>query len=303
MLKQAVALLVLASCLWAAQPLRAHFATRSGSSFLTARSPRPGPRIHRIQSEELKTDVWRLQAVRDGSRPSNEYGLKFERMLQRCREYDDELLDEIEDARLRALVKGVVDGSRTPEVREGCVASEGDLRSHPIKRRRSAAGGPNSSPCLVLVNPWKVTNAFRILYEDYLPLRVSGDFIFRRMDGIVQEVRRRRASGIRVARSNDSMRLTNAQISAERTYRRMLEDVAAWEAALDEDKFGRIRNQRLGNVLIGCFVGARTDGVVNALKILYMDYTILRTGGNLIFALMKGAVRPYVDQTRVRSLG
>jgi len=263
MLKQAVALLVLASCLWAAQPLRAHFATRSGSSFLTARSPRPGPRIHRIQSEELKTDVWRLQAVRDGSRPSNEYGLKFERMLQRCREYDDELLDEIEDARLRALVKGVVDGSRTPEV----------------------------------------TNAFRILYEDYLPLRVSGDFIFRRMDGIVQEVRRRRASGIRVARSNDSMRLTNAQISAERTYRRMLEDVAAWEAALDEDKFGRIRNQRLGNVLIGCFVGARTDGVVNALKILYMDYTILRTGGNLIFALMKGAVRPYVDQTRVRSLG
>ena len=39
-------------------------------------------------------------------------------------------------------------------------------------------------------------------------------------------------------------------------------------------------------ILKGCFVGARNDRNVAALKIVYMDYAALRVGGDLIFQLM-----------------
>ena len=40
-------------------------------------------------------------------------------------------------------------------------------------------------------------------------------------------------------------------------------------------------------ILKGCFVGARNERNVAALKIVYMDYAALRVGGDLIFSLMK----------------
>jgi len=45
-------------------------------------------------------------------------------------------------------------------------------------------------------------------------------------------------------------------------------------------------NNRRFEILRGCFVGARNEKNVAALKIVYMDYAALRIGGDLIFQLM-----------------
>lgn len=45
------------------------------------------------------------------------------------------------------------------------------------------------------------------------------------------------------------------------------------------------------DILRGCFVGARNEKVVNALKIVYVDYTALRMAGDLIFKLMTALVK------------
>ena len=43
-------------------------------------------------------------------------------------------------------------------------------------------------------------------------------------------------------------------------------------------------------VLAGCFAGARVEGVVTALRIVYEDFSPLRMAGDLIFNLMKKVV-------------
>ena len=49
----------------------------------------------------------------------------------------------------------------------------------------------------------------------------------------------------------------------------------------------RQKSSRRFEILRGCFVGARNERNVAALKIVYMDYAALRIGGDLIFQLMK----------------
>lgn len=48
---------------------------------------------------------------------------------------------------------------------------------------------------------------------------------------------------------------------------------------------------RMIDVLRGCFVGAKNDKIVGALKIVYMDYSALRVGGDLVFKLMGKVVK------------
>ena len=72
-------------------------------------------------------------------------------------------------------------------------------------------------------------------------------------------------------------------------YDEMVETFLEWEEAQSE--LGeQIKNSRLRTVLDGCFVGARTPPVVEALKIVYEDYYPLRVAGDLIFRLMKSFV-------------
>lgn len=40
-------------------------------------------------------------------------------------------------------------------------------------------------------------------------------------------------------------------------------------------------------IAFGCFAGAKNEGVVKALEILYIDYLPLRVAGDIIFKLMK----------------
>ena len=49
---------------------------------------------------------------------------------------------------------------------------------------------------------------------------------------------------------------------------------------------------RRKEILLGCFVGARTIQVKLALKFVYVEYKALRLGGDLIFRLMRKVVNP-----------
>jgi len=73
-------------------------------------------------------------------------------------------------------------------------------------------------------------------------------------------------------------------------YDTMLNTFAEWEKdgivkmAMNEG------GGRKGEILLGCFVGAKDEEIVEALRIVYVDYAALRMGGDLIFKLMKALV-------------
>merc|ERR1711957_108042 len=48
---------------------------------------------------------------------------------------------------------------------------------------------------------------------------------------------------------------------------------------------------RMIEVLRGCFAGAKNDKVLNALKIVYTDYSAIRIAGDLIFKLMRRLIK------------
>lgn len=56
-----------------------------------------------------------------------------------------------------------------------------------------------------------------------------------------------------------------------------------------EDRMPKREGRRI-DILRGCFVGARNEKVVDALKVVYMDYPALRIAGDLIFKLMSRLV-------------
>ena len=60
----------------------------------------------------------------------------------------------------------------------------------------------------------------------------------------------------------------------------MVKSFEEWETAVPSG------DGRMIQVLNGCFAGAKNEEIVNALKIVYMDYSALRVGGNLVFKLM-----------------
>ncbi len=69
-------------------------------------------------------------------------------------------------------------------------------------------------------------------------------------------------------------------------YDEMIETFANWESSfIDLSGEGRQLD-----VLRGCFVGAKNEKVLEALRIVYVDYPPLRVAGNLIFKLMSALV-------------
>jgi hypothetical protein len=66
----------------------------------------------------------------------------------------------------------------------------------------------------------------------------------------------------------------------------MCAEFETWDNGESSSK-AAARNPRLALVLEGCFAGAKQPDVVNALKILYMDFLALRMAGDLIFKMMR----------------
>lgn len=79
--------------------------------------------------------------------------------------------------------------------------------------------------------------------------------------------------------------LTERKQKYSKRYDDMVSSFASWEDRIPEGE------GRMLDVLRGCFVGARNEKVVGALKIVYMDYSALRLGGDLVFKVMKKLVR------------
>merc|ERR1712232_1005147 len=71
-------------------------------------------------------------------------------------------------------------------------------------------------------------------------------------------------------------------------YNSMLLKFAEWEPLfqkVDNDDLSRNRE-----VLFGCFVGSRNEAIVEALRLVYTEYTVLRMAGDLIFTLVTKVV-------------
>ena len=76
----------------------------------------------------------------------------------------------------------------------------------------------------------------------------------------------------------------------------MCEEFDSWEGDAEDGNSSVMtraqeRNPRLALVLEGCFAGAKKPPVVDALKILYVDFLPLRMAGDLIFKLMRKLAR------------
>jgi hypothetical protein len=69
-------------------------------------------------------------------------------------------------------------------------------------------------------------------------------------------------------------------------YMKMVESFVEWEKYIPEGKGRRL------DVLRGCFVGARNPKVVEALKIVYMDYSALRMAGDTVYSLVSKLISP-----------
>jgi len=87
------------------------------------------------------------------------------------------------------------------------------------------------------------------------------------------------------------MNSTEATASVRKTkyakrYDEMVESFAEWERYMPSEG-----KSRWFEVLRGCFVGAKIDEVVAALKIVYVDYSALRLAGDTIYGIMGKLIR------------
>lgn len=69
-------------------------------------------------------------------------------------------------------------------------------------------------------------------------------------------------------------------------YDAMVTSFEEWEELVPTGEDGRMLE-----VLKGSFTGAKNEKIVKALKIVYMDYSALRVGGDLVFKLMSKIIR------------
>jgi len=88
---------------------------------------------------------------------------------------------------------------------------------------------------------------------------------------------------------------------AER-YDDMVESFRGWEGLVPSDEnlehMGR-RQGRILEVVLGCFQGAKNEAIVDALKVLYVDYNILRVAGDVIFALVSKMMKRRLNSKTV----
>jgi hypothetical protein len=77
--------------------------------------------------------------------PKSKHGIKFDEMIRSVRNYSMAQVMCLEDDVTRKIIQGLIDGSRVPEVEE----------------------------------------AFRVLYEDYPPIRLAGNLLFDMIDRAV----------------------------------------------------------------------------------------------------------------------
>jgi hypothetical protein len=68
-------------------------------------------------------------------------------------------------------------------------------------------------------------------------------------------------------------------------YDEMLSQFMEWEDVMPDGEGRRM------DVVRGCFIGARNPPVVEALRVVYVDFSPLRVAGDIIFKLVSGVMR------------
>ncbi|KAL3941666.1 MAG: hypothetical protein SGBAC_004007 [Bacillariaceae sp.] len=103
----------------------------------------------------------------------------------------------------------------------------------------------------------------------------------------VIDAKLRESLSMKSATANDHLDSKRQKFSQQ--YDAMLVQFAEWKNYIPDGEGRRL------DILRGCFVGSENPKVVEALKIIYVDYAALRMSGNLIFklvsALMSRAMR------------
>ena len=88
---------------------------------------------------------------------------------------------------------------------------------------------------------------------------------------------------------SSSSRLDEKQLKYSRRYDAMLEKFAEWKSFIPSGEGRRL------DILKGCFVGSENPKVVDALRVIYTDYSALRLSGDWIFqvvsTLMNGVMK------------
>jgi hypothetical protein len=99
---------------------------------------------------------------------------------------------------------------------------------------------------------------------------------------VLQEVAKRLDSGGNVLSTKESAnQQTKKYIEC---YDGMVEKFIEWKEFVPSGDGRRL------DILRGCFVGAESKEIVDALRIVYIDYSALRVSGNLIFKIMSALV-------------
>mmetsp|Transcript_12442 Transcript_12442/g.17080 ORF Transcript_12442/g.17080 Transcript_12442/m.17080 type:complete len:107 (+) Transcript_12442:156-476(+) len=70
-------------------------------------------------------------------------------------------------------------------------------------------------------------------------------------------------------------------------YLYMVQSFGQWGQKFHNDGGALYSSGRIGQVIKGCFEGAKNPGVVKALGILYEDYLPLRVAGDTIFKMVE----------------
>ena len=85
--------------------------------------------------------------------------------------------------------------------------------------------------------------------------------------------------------STDAIEATDRKKKYAKRYDEMVKSFGEWEQYMPQGE------GRWLDVLRGCFVGAKIDTVVEALKIVYIDYSALRLAGDSIFGIVSKLIR------------
>ena len=101
------------------------------------------------------------------------------------------------------------------------------------------------------------------------------------------------------------MRLEDIPLTVEKNkrhrerYLNMVRSFANWGDQLSSNgsyesnvSSGDSRNDRMNQVIDGCFAGAKIPGVVKALGILYEEYLPLRVAGDIVFSIVESKLSP-----------
>lgn len=118
-----------------------------------------------------------------------------------------------------------------------------------------------------------------------------------KITSVLDEIEQRMESEAKHSKSSSSPLLTSEKKLKKYNDRfdEMIVTFAEWEQTLSsaeshqgvEKRKTKKKDGRIWEVLQGCFDGAKVPAIVDALKIVYVDYSALRIVGDLIFKLCK----------------